>query len=642
MREAGPAALCARGIDSVVLSPDSAIEAVRPLQDELIRCQLEAEETRQRLVDFISTASDVMWETDADLRIVSGHTPTDLETKDNDYFLGKRLGEAVCGFPTNDPRLAAHRDDLENRRPFRGFTHCMERPDGSVVWWEANGNPFFSKAGIFQGFRGTTRDITRRKTDEARIAFLARYDSLTNLPNRVLFRERLEQSLTEMTPERSLAVLILDLDRFKMVNDTLGHPVGDTLLRTIGERLSVCVRNTDTVARVGGDEFAIVQVDLEEPREAAAFAQRLADVIGQPYDIDGHRIVARITIGLAIAPRNGTDAHQLLKNAEIALHRAKLEDPGTWRFFEPEMGLLVEARRTLETELRSALANGEFEMFYQPFYNVQSRGICAFEALLRWRHPARGMVLPDQFIPLLEETGLIVPIGEWVLRTACAEAATWPAHINVSVNLSSVQFRNRTPVKAVVDALSASGLPAHRLVLEITETVLMQNNEAALAALHRLHELGSKISMDDFGTGYSSLSYLRSFPFDKIKIDRSFIQDLTHKQGGIAIVRAIAALGTSLNLAVTAEGVETMEQFAIVRAEGCTEVQGFFFSPPVPVNAIPELLKAMSPDPVRRGVGSQWGHSHPARESQIAPQAPPDCLLADIPGYGNVFDGQAI
>jgi diguanylate cyclase (GGDEF)-like protein len=638
-RKTEPAPLCARGMNSVVLSPETAVEEVRPLQEELIRCRLEAEETRQRVVDFISTASDVMWETDADLRIVSGHTPTDLETKDNDYFLGRRLGDAVCELPTNDLLLAAHRDDLENHRPFRGFIHCMERPDGSVVWWEANGNPFFSKDGVFQGFRGTTRDITRRKTDEAQIAFLARYDSLTNLPNRALFRERLEHSLSEIQPGRFLAVLILDLDRFKMVNDTLGHPVGDILLRTIGERLSVCVRHTDTVARVGGDEFAIVQVDLEEPREAAAFAQRLSDVIGQPYDIDGHRIVARITIGLAIAPRNGADAHQLLKNAEIALHRAKLDDPGTWRFFEPEMGHLVEARRTLETELRSALTNGEFEVFYQPFYNVQSREICAFEALLRWRHPQRGMVLPDQFIPLLEETGLIVPIGEWVLRRACGEAAAWPAHINVSVNLSSTQFRNRTPVKAVVDALSASGLGAHRLELEITETVLMQNNEAAL---HRLHELGSKISMDDFGTGYSSLSYLRSFPFDKIKIDRSFIQDLTQKKGGVAIVRAIAALGTSLNLAITAEGVETMEQFAIVRAEGCTEVQGFFFSPPVPVNAIPELLKAISPGPAHRGFGSQWGHSRPARESQIAPEAPPDCLLADIPGYGNIFNGQAI
>lgn len=638
-RKTVPAVLCAR---SVVLSRDSAVEEVRPLQDELIRCRLEAEETRQRLVDFISTASDVMWETDADLRIVSGHTPTDLETEDNDYFRGRRLGDADCGLPANDPLLAAHRDDLENHKPFRGFVHRMERPDGSVVWWEANGNPFFSKDGIFQGFRGTTRDITRRKTDEARIAFLARHDSLTNLPNRALFRERLEQSLAEIQPGRSLAVLILDLDRFKMVNDTLGHSVGDILLRTIGERLSVCVRNTDTVARMGGDEFAIVQVDLEEPREATAFAQRLADAIGQPCDIDGHPIVARITIGLAIAPQNGVDAHQLLKNAEIALHRAKLDDPGTWRFFEAEMGHLVEARRTMETELRGALANGEFEVFYQPFYNVQSREICAFEALLRWRHPLRGMVLPDQFIPLLEETGLIVPIGEWVLRTACAEASSWPSHINVSVNLSSVQFRNRTPVKAVVDALSTSGLGAHRLELEITETVLMQNNEAALAALHRLHELGTKISMDDFGTGYSSLSYLRSFPFDKIKIDRSFIQDLTQKKEGIAIVRAIAALGTSLNLAITAEGVETVEQFAIVRAEGCTEVQGFFFSPPVPVNAIPELLKAVSPDPARRGFGPQWGHSHPARASQIAPQTPPECLLADIPGYGNVFNGQAV
>jgi diguanylate cyclase (GGDEF)-like protein/PAS domain S-box-containing protein len=629
MRNAESAVLCAQPMSS----------ATRPLEEELTRYRLEAEETRQRLVDFISTASDVMWETDDDLRLVNTHHPMDTRmpghAAGNDWLLGKTILD-ICGDRAGDPLVAAHWEDLMARRPFRGFVYRIVRQNGSVVWLEANGNPFFSKTGVFQGFRGTTKDITRRKTDEARIAFLARYDSLTNLPNRVLFRERLEQSLAEIAPGRSLAVQILDLNSFKMVNDTLGHLVGDILLRTIGERLSVCVRNSDTVARVGGDEFAIVQVDLEEPREAAAFAQRLADVIGQPYEIDGHRIAAGVTIGIAIAPRNGADADQLLKNAEIALHRAKLDDPGTWRFFEPEMSLLVEARRTLETELRGALANGEFEVFYQPFYNVQSRAICAFEALLRWQHPLRGMVLPDEFIPLLEETGLIVPIGEWVLKTACAEAATWPAHINVSVNLSSVQFRNRTPVKAVVDALSASGLPAYRLELEITETVLMQNNEAALAALHQLHELGSRISMDDFGTGYSSLSYLRSFPFDKIKIDRSFIQDLTQKKGGIAIVRAIAALGTSLHLAITAEGVETMDQFAIVRAEGCTEVQGFFFSPPVPVNAIPELLEVTSPDPDFHGLGSrEFG-------SLIASQPPPERLFVDIPGYGNIFNGQAV
>jgi diguanylate cyclase (GGDEF)-like protein/PAS domain S-box-containing protein len=610
----------------------------RCVEDELSRYRLEAEETRQRLVDFISTASDVMWETDANLRILSGHTPSDVEMQgaNNDCFLGRTLFEITRGNPASDPSFAVHWERLLSRKPFRGLILCIERPGGSV-WLEVNGNPFFSKAGHFQGYRGTTRDITRRKTDEARIAFLARYDSLTSLPNRVSFRERLEQSLADTRPGKSLAVMILDLDKFKEVNDTLGHSAGDSLLRTVGERLKACTRNRDTVGRVGGDQFAIVQRDLEEPCEAATFAQRLADVVGQPYEIGGHRLTSTVTIGIALGP-NGAHPDHLLKNAEIALYRAKLDDPGTWRFFEPEMGLLVEARRTLENELRGALANGEFELYYQPFYNVQSGRICAFEALLRWRHPRRGMVLPDEFIPLTEETGLIVPIGEWVLREACSEAVTWPEDISVSVNLSSVQFRNRTPVKAVVDALSGSGLEARRLELEITETVLMQNNAAALVSLHQLRELGSRISMDDFGTGYSSLSYLRSFPFDKIKIDRSFIRDLS-QQDGIAIVRAITSLGTSLRLATTAEGVETMEQFAIVRAEGCTEVQGFLFGPPRPAKDIPELLETMRSNAAFQ---SRWPRSLPTPESLIPSQPPPDRLFVDVPGYGNIFNGQAV
>jgi diguanylate cyclase (GGDEF)-like protein/PAS domain S-box-containing protein len=592
--------LARQGMNSVVLSAHSAIEAARPpearpLEEELSRCRLEAEETRQRLVDFISTASDVMWETDADLRLVSRHNPSQPEIPGhraghNDRFLGKTILEITFRDPSNDRVLATHLEDLLARRPFRGVVYPVSRRDGSVVWLEANGNPVFNKDGVFQGYRGTTRDITRRKADEARIDFLARHDSLTNLPNRGLFRERLERSLTEAGPA-TLAVLILDLDNFKAVNDSLGHSVGDGLLCAVAERLSSCIRSSDMVARLGGDEFAIVQVDLKEPDEAAGFAERIANVIGQPYDIDGHHVTTSITIGIALAPNNGSDSDRLLKNADIALYRAKVDGQGAWRFFEPEMGLLVEARRTLETELRSAIANGEFELFYQPLYNVESREICAFEALLRWRHPLRGLIPPDQFIPVAEQTGLIVPIGEWVLRDACAQAATWPEHIKVSVNLSPVQFRKATPVKAVVDALSASGLSADRLELEITETVLMQNSEGTLAALHQLRELGSRISMDDFGTGYSSLSYLRSFPFDKIKIDRSFIQDLTQKQGGIAIVRAITALGSSLQLTTTAEGVETMEQFAIVRAEGCTEVQGFFFSKPRPAKDIREMLE---------------------------------------------------
>ena len=580
----------------MVLSLNSVVETVRRLEDELSRCRLEAEETRQRLVDFISTASDTIWEMDADLRTVSRHDPSNLDTRydsaENNNRSGKTILEIIGRDPADDPLLAEHWKDLQSRRPFRGFVYHIVRQDGSHAWFEANGNPFFDKNGTFQGYRGTTRDITSRKSYEARIDYLARHDLLTNLPNRISFRERLEQSLTEIRQGQSLAVLIIDLDGFKIVNDTLGHPVGDSMLRIASERLSACIRNNDTLARVGSDEFAVVQVDLAEPREAATFAQRLVDTLNQPYEIDSHLIAATVTIGIAFAPKNGADPDQLLKHAEIALYRAKLDDRGAWRFFSPEMGQLVEARRKLESELRNAVVNGELELFYQPFYNVQCGEISAFEALLRWRHPVRGMVFPDQFIPLAEETGLIVPIGEWVLRNACAEAATWPEHINVSVNLSCAQFRNGTPVNAVVSALTESGLAACRLELEITETVLMEDSAVALAALHQLRELGSRISMDDFGTGYSSLSYLRSFPFDKIKIDRSFIQNLAGNPGGRAIFRAIAALGTSLRLATTAEGVETLAQFVIVRAEGCTEVQGYLFGEPTPAKDVHELLES--------------------------------------------------
>jgi diguanylate cyclase (GGDEF)-like protein len=614
------------------------------LADELGRFRLEAEEARQRLVDFISTTCDIIWEMDADLRVVSSYRQGETEIeRDQSFdfcFPGKTVPQIVCSDPASDPLLAAHLEDLSCHRPFRGFVHSVAGQDGSVIWLETNGNPFFSTEGVFRGYRGITRDITHRKTAQAQIAFLARHDLLTSLPNRMSFRERLAQALAERKPWMFIAVLILDLDGFKTINDTMGNPVGDSLLRSVGERLSKCIRHSDTLARVGGDEFAIVQVDLEDPREALALAERIADTIRQSYEVDGHCIAPTISIGIALAPSNGTDPEQLLRNANIAQNQAKQDDPGTWRFFEPEMGLRIQARRILETELRSAVANCEFELFYQPFFNVVSQKTCAFEALVRWRHPSRGMILPAEFIPLAEETGLIVAMGEWILMEACREAATWPEHVSVSVNLSSVQFRNKTPVRAVRDALSASGLAASRLELEITETVLLENSECALAALHELRGLGCRISMDDFGTGYSSLSYLRSFPFDKIKIDRSFIQDLNRKQGSVAIVRAIATLGASLRLATTAEGVETMEQFSIVRAEGCTEVQGYLFSAARPAKDIPGLLAAIPDEAIFQFPDSHQLYS--LSESLTSPQPPPERFFVDIPGHGDVFNGKAI
>jgi diguanylate cyclase (GGDEF)-like protein len=386
-----------------------------------------------------------------------------------------------------------------------------------------------------------------------------------------------------------VGVLCLDLDHFKGVNDTLGHPVGDVLLKAVAKRLRTCVTEDDTVARLGGDEFAII-VDVDKPEEVNVLADELVEALSAPYELDGNHIVVSTSIGIALAPSDGNTADQLLKNADMAMYRAKADGRGIHRFFEPEMDARLQARRALELDLRRAIVQGDFELHYQPLINIQNEVITGFEALVRWRHSERGMVSPAEFIPLAEETGLIVPIGEWVLRTACAEASTWPEHIRIAVNLSAVQFKNRKLVEVIMNALAAARLSPHRLELEITESVLLQDDDATLAMLHQMRGLGVRISMDDFGTGYSSLSYLRKFPFDKIKIDQSFIRDLSKGDDSIAIVRAVASLATSLNIATVAEGVETADQLEIARTEGCTEVQGYFFSRPVAAAKARELL----------------------------------------------------
>ena len=450
------------------------------------------------------------------------------------------------------------------------------------------------------GWVATHEDITERLQIQARIAHMAHHDSLTDLANRVLLRERMEQSLRTMRRGESLAVLCLDLDRFKGINDTLGHPVGDELLKAVAQRLHACVRDGDTIARLGGDEFAILQTSSDQPRDATQLANRICQVIASPFNLTEHQVVVDTSIGIAVSPGDGKDPDQLLKNADLALYRAKGEGRGTYRFFEPEMDSRMKSRRDMEVHLRRALHQGEFELYYQPLVNLEHNQISGFEALIRWHHPHRGMVSPVEFIPIAEEIGLIVPLGEWVLRQACDEAARWPNDLKIAVNLSPTQFKSKTLVQTVVTALASSGLAAQRLELEITESVLLHDNEATLARLHQLRDLGVRISMDDFGTGYSSLSYLRSFPFDKIKIDRSFVSDLAHGDDAVAIVRAVASLASRLGMATTAEGVETEEQLARIRAEGCTEMQGFLFSPPRPASEIERLFL----EPSRLAVGS--------------------------------------
>lgn len=443
------------------------------------------------------------------------------------------------------------------------------------------------------GFLVAIVDITERRKAEARIAHMAHHDGLTNLPNRELYQERLKQALEQSQPgNKRVAVLCVDLDLFKNVNDSFGHPMGDRLLKAVADRLRSELRSNNLVARLGGDEFAIVLAADVSPNEASDYAARLIKTLSATYDIDGMEVVIGASIGIALSPGDGDTSEELMRNADMALYRAKSDGGGVHRFFEREMDRQAQKRRDMELDLRRAFANGEFELHYQPLVDLAADRISGFESLLRWRHPEKGMISPADFIPVAEDIGLIVSLGEWVLRKACAEAAKWPADVKVAVNLSPVQFRSRNLVQVVISALAQSGLSPLRLELEITESLFLAETEANLAILHQLRELGVSISMDDFGTGYSSLSYLRSFPFDKIKIDRSFIKDLAQRSDCVAIVRAISGLGRSLNITTTAEGVETIDQLDWLRAEGCNEVQGFLFSAARPAAEIQEFLKA--------------------------------------------------
>jgi len=441
------------------------------------------------------------------------------------------------------------------------------------------------------GWVATHEDVTERRATE----HMAHHDTLTDLPNRALLRIQLERALRLATRDQQIAVLFLDLDKFKGVNDTLGHHIGDALLKTVAERLRGCVRETDIVARLGGDEFVVVQTLTEQPSDAAALAARIREAIIAPCDLDGHHVIIDTSIGITLAPYDGTAADQLIRNADMALYGAKASGRGTYRFFEQDMDAHMVGRRELEIELHEALVNGEFEIHYQPRLNLEHGSVSSCEALLRWRHPTRGMVPPCEFLRVAEEIGLITRLGEWVIRTACTEAATWPDDVSLAVNISPVQFREQNLALVVTQALSASGLPAGRLEIEITEAILMEQTEATLAVLRQLHGLGVRVAMDGFGTGHSSLSYLRKFPFDKIKIDRSFVNSLSDKDETMAIVRAVAGLATSFHMETTAEGVETAHQRDIVSALGCTEIQGHLFSAARPAGEIAKLLASSSP-----------------------------------------------
>jgi diguanylate cyclase (GGDEF)-like protein/PAS domain S-box-containing protein len=560
-------------------------------------------------------AEDELRRTRAFLDAVVENIPAMLfvkEAKENRFVLFNKAGEELMGvarteligrndhdlFPKReaDQFVARDREVLRSGQLQVTEEERIHTPHNGLRLLRTKKIAIPDDSGRPQYLLGISEDITERKRAEARITHMAHHDSMTGLANRVLLRERLEQALARMLEQESrLAVLYVDLDCFKDVNDALGHPVGDALLRLAAERLRGCVRDGDTVARLGGDEFAIIQDAIANADEASALARRIVAVIGAPFHVEGQDVVVSASVGIAVAPRDSTDPDSLLQFADMALYAAKTDGRRTYRFFEPDMNARLHARRALETDLRAAFVRNEFELYYQPAIDIASGEIVGFEALLRWNHPQRGLVLPGEFIALAESIGLIVPLGEWVLRQACAEAARWPDNICVAVNLSPLQFKNANLVHTVIMAMAAFGLPPRRLELEITESVLLQENENNPATLHQLRDLGVHIALDDFGTGYSSLSYLRVFPFDRIKIDGSFVKELPHNAECVSIIGAVADLARGLNMTTTAEGVETPEQLAQLREHGCTAAQGFLFSRPLPAGEVGALLARYRP-----------------------------------------------
>jgi diguanylate cyclase (GGDEF)-like protein/PAS domain S-box-containing protein len=477
-----------------------------------------------------------------------------------------------------DEYLAVSLRELQVGRP---VDKLVERRDGR--FFAVSVRPV--KSG---GWVSTHQDVTEQTRAEREVLHLAHHDALTELTSRGLFQSHVDRAVVRLRQHgERFNILLLDLDRFKAVNDSLGHLAGDRLLRQVAVRLKSCVHRDDVVARLGGDEFAVLQAVHGDPRACAiALADRLLGIIGEPYDLDGHRAIVETSIGIVLAPEHGEEAEQLIKCADLALYQAKAEGRNAWRLFEGVMAEQASARYELELDLRNAIERHEFELYYQPLIETPTGQIGCLEALVRWNHPVHGMVTPREFIPIAESTGLIVPLGEWILRQACADAVAWPADIKLAVNLSPVQFGKGNIVETVTRVLSATGLAAERLELEITESVLLRADEPNVSKLHQIKALGVSIVLDDFGTGYSSLSYLRMFPFDKIKIDRSFVAEISTRSDCAAIVTAIIGLARCLDMVTTAEGVETTEQFELLRIAGCGQVQGYLFGMPAPISEL--------------------------------------------------------
>jgi diguanylate cyclase (GGDEF)-like protein/PAS domain S-box-containing protein len=570
--------------------------SVRMGADRNVHLSISAAPIRDLLSVTFTDISDIKLREDS-VKLLFENNPCPLCLYDPESLAFVRVNEAAVqhyGYP-RERFLAMTIRDLhpadEHDRIVSMAMRIPEEYQANEYWTHLTSNGkrinvlIYTRKLIFEGrvcVLASIVDVTAQRRAEARIEHMAHHDALTSLANRILFRARLEEELEKIpAAKNSLAVHSIDLDYFKRVNDTLGHSVGDDVLRAVASRLKIAARGAEVIARLGGDEFAVIQANVN-PEEAGALAQRLIESLSVPYKINGHMVVIGASVGISLAPTDGLDPAVLIKNSDIALYEAKKNGRGAYHFFEAEMDAKLQSRRAFELDLRLAFRNREFEVHYQPIIDVASGAIIGCEALLRWRHAKRGNVPPCDFIPLAEEIDLIVPIGEWVLNQACIEAAHWREDIKVAVNLSPVQFRHVGLVAAVKAALASSGLDAKRLELEITESVLLEETEANLETLGQLQALGISISLDDFGTGYSSLSYLRTFHFDKIKIDRSFVTDIALNSPCLAIVRAVISLGSSLGIKTVAEGVETHDQLAGLEREGCSQVQGYLFSAAVP------------------------------------------------------------
>ena len=541
-----------------------------------------AADTVQLLLnDYEEHGADWLWETGPQGRIVSpsarfaevsAHPPAKLE-----------FVRLIDLFDPGHER-AILEQLLHKGQAFRDVVARLSR-DGEEHWWSLSGRPIVDETGGLTGMRGVATDVSAAKRAEAKVAYMAHYDGLTDLPNRRLFNETLGRALARRSDD-GIAILYLDIDHFKTINDTLGHVIGDEVLKVTAQRIESCLGHRDMVARLGGDEFAVLLANASGEADIRLVADAIVAAMSESMFIDRQEVLAGVSIGIAQAPDHGDSAEALIKNADLALYHAKQTGRGRAAVFEIDMHEAMQARRLIEMDLRAALGRDQLELHYQPLVNLESGETTSYEALLRWNHPEQGLIMPASFIPIAEETGHIVQLGEWVIRTALLEAARWPQHLSVSVNLSPVQMRSTNLVPTIVNALAASGVAAQRLEFEITETVLMHDTQANLAVLHQLRALGVRIALDDFGTGYSSLNYLRSFPFDKIKIDRCFVDEVDSCHDSRAIVRAVTGLAANLGMVTTAEGVEREDQLDELRREGCTEVQGYLLSRPMPVDQI--------------------------------------------------------